>query len=119
VPELIVAGSAAAARVVDGIRPCPFGHLGDGNIHFNFSQPEGAEGAAFMAREKDVNAAIYEVVGRLGGSISAEHGIGQLKRELLATVKDKVALDMMAAIKRALDPNGIMNPGKLLGGWPA
>ncbi len=115
VPELIAAGSAAARRVVEGIRPCPFGHLGDGNIHFNFSQPEGADGKAFMAREKDVNAAIYEVVGRLGGSISAEHGIGQLKRELLATVKDPVALDMMRAIKRALDPNGIMNPGKLLG----
>jgi D-lactate dehydrogenase (cytochrome) len=115
VPELIVAGSAAAARVVDGIRPCPFGHLGDGNIHFNFSQPEGADGKAFMARERDVNAAIYAVVGRLGGSISAEHGIGQLKRELLARLKDPVALDMMAAIKRALDPNGIMNPGKLLG----
>jgi len=115
VPELIAAGSAAAARVVAGIRPCPFGHLGDGNIHFNLSQPEGADGKAFMAREKDVNAAIYEVVGRLGGSISAEHGIGQLKRDLLAQLKDPVALDMMAAIKRALDPAGIMNPGKLLG----
>ena len=115
VPELIAAGSAAATRIVEGIRPCPFGHLGDGNIHFNFSQPVGADGKAFMAREAELNAAIYAVVTRLGGSISAEHGIGQLKRALLAEVKDPVALDMMRAIKQALDPNGIMNPGKLLG----
>ena len=88
--------------------------MGDGNIHFNFSQPVGDDPKAFMAREKDVNAAIYEIVGRLGGSISAEHGIGQLKSDLLKRVKDPVALEMMRAIKHALDPNGIMNPGKLL-----
>ncbi len=114
IPRLIEEGSAAAARAVPGIRPCPFGHMGDGNIHFNFSQPIGDDPRAFMAREADVNAAVYEVVLRLGGSISAEHGIGQLKRDLLAHVKDPVALDMMRAVKRALDPNGIMNPGKLL-----
>jgi D-lactate dehydrogenase (cytochrome) len=114
VPRLIAEGSAAAMKVVDGIRPCPFGHMGDGNIHFNFSQPAGADGKTFMAREADVNAAIYEVVLRLGGSVSAEHGIGQMKPELLKRVKDPVALEMMRAIKRALDPNGIMNPGKML-----
>ena len=114
VPQLIAEGSAAALKLVDGIRPCPFGHMGDGNIHFNFTQPAGGDPKAFMAREKDVNAAIYEVVLRLGGSVSAEHGIGQLKSELLARVKDPVALDMMRAIKRALDPKGIMNPGKML-----
>ena len=70
---------------------------------------------ALMAREKDVNAAVYEVVGRLHGSISAEHGIGQLKSALLKQVKDPVALEMMRAVKQALDPNGILNPGKLLG----
>jgi FAD/FMN-containing dehydrogenase len=68
-----------------------------------------------MAEEKTANAAIYEVVLKLGGSVSAEHGIGQLKTELLKQVKDPVALEMMRAIKRALDPNGIMNPGKMLG----
>ncbi|HEV7276850.1 MAG TPA: FAD-binding oxidoreductase [Devosiaceae bacterium] len=115
VPQLIADGVAAVETLVPGIRPCPFGHLGDGNIHFNFSQPEGADGKAFMTGAEPVHAAIYEVVGRLGGSVSAEHGIGQLKTELLKQVKDPVALAMMRAVKQALDPNGILNPGKLLG----
>ena len=115
VPQLIAEGVAAVEALVPGIRPCPFGHLGDGNVHFNFSQPEGADGQAFMAGAEAVHEAIYEVVLRLGGSISAEHGIGQLKTALLARVKDPVALEMMRAIKRALDPHHILNPGKLLG----
>lgn len=115
VPELVARGSAAAGEVVPGIRPVPFGHLGDGNIHFNFSQPEGADGAAFMAGAEAVHEAVYAVVLDLGGSISAEHGIGQLKAELLKEVKDPVALKMMRTIKSALDPKGILNPGKVLG----
>ena len=115
VPRLIDEGIAAVAQVVPDIRPCAFGHLGDGNIHFNLSQPVGANPKAFMAREAEVNAAVYEVVARLNGSISAEHGIGQLKSGLLGRTKDPVALEMMRAIKEALDPNGILNPGKLLG----
>ena len=115
VPRMIAEGVAAAEKVVPGIRPCSFGHMGDGNLHFNFSQPVGMEGKAFMAREKDINDAVYEVVQQLNGSISAEHGIGQLKAELLRDVKDPVALEMMRAIKLALDPNGILNPGKVLG----
>jgi D-lactate dehydrogenase (cytochrome) len=114
IPRMITEGAAAAARVVAGIRPCSFGHMGDGNLHFNFSQPEGMDGKVFMAREKDVNAAVYDVVLKLNGSISAEHGIGQLKAGLLAEVKDPTALAMMRAIKQALDPNGILNPGKVL-----
>lgn len=114
VPQLIAEGTAAVERAVPGVRACPFGHMGDGNIHFNFSQPEGSDPKAFMAHEKDANAAVYAVVTRLGGSVSAEHGIGQLKTELLKKVKDPVALEMMRAIKAALDPKGIMNPGKLL-----
>ncbi|MEO8759220.1 MAG: FAD-binding oxidoreductase [Devosia sp.] len=114
VPQLIAEGSAAVAKVVPGIRPCPFGHMGDGNIHFNLSQPVGADPKAFMAREAEVNAVIYGVVAKLHGSISAEHGIGQLKSGLLKQVKDPVALEMMRAVKNALDPNGILNPGKLL-----
>jgi D-lactate dehydrogenase (cytochrome) len=106
---------AAVERLVPGIRPCPFGHMGDGNIHFNFSQPEDGDDKAFMAGAGPVHAAVYEVVARLGGSVSAEHGIGQLKTGLLRQVKDPVALEMMRAIKQALDPNGILNPGKLLG----
>jgi FAD/FMN-containing dehydrogenase len=115
VPRLIAEGSAAVQRAIEGVRPCPFGHMGDGNIHFNFSQPVGADPKAFMAREKDANEAIYDIVLRLGGSVSAEHGIGQLKTGLLQRVKDPVTLEMMRAVKAALDPNGILNPGKMLG----
>lgn len=115
VPQLIAEGSAAVERVIEGVRPCPFGHMGDGNIHFNFSQPVVADPKAFMAREKDANDAVYEIVLKLGGSVSAEHGIGQLKTGLLQKVKDPVALEMMRSIKHALDPNGILNPGKMLG----
>jgi FAD/FMN-containing dehydrogenase len=115
VPRLIAEGGAAVERAIVGVRPCPFGHMGDGNIHFNFSQPVGTDPEAFMAREKDANEAIYDIVLKLGGSVSAEHGIGQLKTGLLKRVKDPVALEMMRAIKTALDPNGILNPGKMLG----
>ena len=116
IPALIAEGSAAAERLVPGIRPVPFGHMGDGNIHFNFSQPAGADPQDFMAQyDEAVHAAIYAVVLKLGGSVSAEHGIGQLKVELLKQVKDPVALEMMRAIKAALDPRGILNPGKMLG----
>ncbi|WP_127072181.1 FAD-binding oxidoreductase [Pelagibacterium lentulum] len=115
VPELIARGMEAALKVAPGIRPVPFGHLGDGNIHFNFSQPEGADPKVFMAGAYAVHDAIYEIVLALGGSVSAEHGIGQLKTALLAKVKDPVALAMMRSIKSALDPKGILNPGKVLG----
>ena len=115
IPQMIAEGTAAAEKVVPGIRPCSFGHMGDGNLHFNFSQPASMDGKAFMAREKDVNAAVYDVVLKLHGSVSAEHGIGQLKAALLRQVKDPVALAMMRSIKSALDPNGILNPGKVLG----
>jgi FAD/FMN-containing dehydrogenase len=115
VPRLIEDGVAAVEKIAPGIRACAFGHMGDGNIHFNFSQPEGADGKAFMAGAEPVHAAIYDIVVKLGGSVSAEHGIGQLKVDLLRRVKDPVALEMMRSIKQALDPNNIMNPGKLLG----
>lgn len=115
VPDLLDQGVAAVEKLVPGIRPCAFGHMGDGNIHFNLSQPVGADGKAFMAGADKVHAAIYEIVVALGGSVSAEHGIGQLKTALLRQVKDPVALEMMRAIKLALDPRGILNPGKLLG----
>lgn len=115
VPQLIAEGVAAVVALVPGIRAVPFGHMGDGNIHFNFSQPVGADPKAFMSgADEKVHAAIYEIVLKLGGSVSAEHGIGQLKVDLLRQVKDPVALDMMRAIKTALDPKGILNPGKML-----
>jgi len=107
------AGRRVTARV-PGARPVPFGHLGDGNIHYNVSQPVGADKAAFLALWEEVNDIVHEIVGKYGGSISAEHGIGQAKRALLAKVKDPTALATMRAIKAALDPKGILNPGKLL-----
>jgi FAD/FMN-containing dehydrogenase len=114
VPDFIAEASEVATKLIPGSRPVPFGHLGDGNIHFNVSQPVGADKAAFLARWKEMNAAVHAIVHKHGGSISAEHGIGQLKRALLPGVKDPVALEIMRAIKGTLDPKGILNPGKML-----
>jgi FAD/FMN-containing dehydrogenase len=114
VPAFIAEANAVVARLVPGSRPLPFGHLGDGNIHFNVSQPIGADKEEFLNRWHEVNAAVFAVVAKYGGSISAEHGIGVLKRDLLPEVKDPVALDLMRVLKRTLDPKGILNPGKVL-----
>ena len=114
VPDFLRRGMEAVARLMPDARPLPFGHLGDGNIHFNISQPVGADKAAFLARWEEVNAVIHGVVAAFGGSISAEHGIGRLKRDLLPAAKDPVELALMREIKAMLDPNGIMNPGKVL-----
>ena len=114
VPDFIVEASAAIEAMIPGCRPCPFGHLGDGNVHFNISQPVGADRAAFLAHWDEVNAAVFAIVARHGGSISAEHGIGVMKRALLPGVKDPVALSLMRDLKRTLDPNHILNPGKVL-----
>jgi FAD/FMN-containing dehydrogenase len=114
VPDFIAEASAAVQKLIPGCRPVPFGHLGDGNIHFNVSQPVGADTAPFLARWSEINAAVDKIVLKHHGSFSAEHGIGKLKRETLAKVKDPVALDLMRGLKRMLDPNGILNPGKVL-----
>jgi len=114
VPAFIAEANAAVVKLIPGSRPLPFGHLGDGNIHYNVNQPEGADKAAFVARWDDVNAVVFEVVAKYGGSISAEHGIGVMKRDLLPKVKDPVAFDLMRTLKRTLDPKGILNPGKVL-----
>jgi len=114
VPQFLEEASAAAKKVVPGCRPVPFGHLGDGNVHFNVSQPVGADQAQFLARWGEINDAVNKIVLKYNGSISAEHGIGKLKRDSLAKVKDPVALELMRGLKRMLDPNGILNPGKVL-----
>jgi D-lactate dehydrogenase (cytochrome) len=114
VPAFIAEANAAVVKLIPGARPVPFGHLGDGNIHYNVSQPVGANSDAFLARWHDVNAVVFDIVLKMGGSISAEHGIGVLKRDELPDVKDKVAIELMRAIKAMLDPLGIMNPGKVL-----
>jgi FAD/FMN-containing dehydrogenase len=104
----------AVKAIMPDCRPVPFGHYGDGNIHFNVTQPEGADKAAFLARWPDFSAAINAIVLELGGSISAEHGIGQQKRDLLPTVKTPLEMELMRKIKTLFDPRGILNPGKLL-----
>jgi len=114
VPAFIAEADAAVVKLIPGSRPVPFGHLGDGNIHYNVSQPIGANTGDFLARWHEVNAAVFAIVMRMGGSISAEHGIGVLKRDELPDVKDKVAIELMRGIKALLDPLGIMNPGKVL-----
>jgi FAD/FMN-containing dehydrogenase len=114
VPAFIEEANAAVVKLIPGSRPVPFGHLGDGNIHYNVSQPIGANAADFLARWHEVNAVVFEIVLRMGGSISAEHGIGVMKRDELPEVKDKVAIELMRSIKAMLDPLGIMNPGKVL-----
>jgi FAD/FMN-containing dehydrogenase len=114
VPDFIAEANAAVVKLIPGSRPVPFGHLGDGNIHYNVSQPVGGNTADFLARWHGVNAVVFEIVLRMGGSISAEHGIGVLKRDELPEVKDTVAMELMRQIKALLDPLGIMNPGKVL-----
>ena len=114
VPAFLAEAGAAVAALIPGARPFPFGHLGDGNIHYNITQPEGADKAAFLARWGEVNAVVHGIVRAHGGTISAEHGIGQLKRDELRAVKSPVELEMMRKIKESFDPNGILNPGKIL-----
>lgn len=114
IPRFIEEASRAVVAAVPGARPVPFGHLGDGNIHFNISQPAGGDRAAFLSRIDDVARIVHDMVHGLAGSISAEHGIGQAKVDEITRYKSPVALEAMRAVKRALDPKGIMNPGKVV-----
>lgn len=113
-PDFIVRASKAVTDYLPGCRPVPFGHLGDGNVHFNVTQPKGMDRQAFLARWEEMNRIVHDIVMDMGGSISAEHGIGILKRDLLPGVKSETELDLMRSVKQALDPNGILNPGKML-----
>jgi FAD/FMN-containing dehydrogenase len=114
VPELIRRATSDCERLVPGIRCVPFGHLGDGNIHFNLVQPEGADGTAFLARDHELMDAVNEIVRDLDGSFSAEHGIGRLKPYMMPDWRGGAELDLMRRIKAALDPGGLLNPGKML-----
>ena len=114
IPAFIEEANAAVTKLIPGSRTLPFGHVGDGNIHYNVTQPESADRAKFLARWDEVNAVVFAVVKKYGGSISAEHGVGVMKRNILPKYKDPVALELMRALKRTLDPNGILNPGKVL-----
>lgn len=114
IPQFLEEAERAVASAILGARLVAFGHAGDGNIHCNVSQPVGADSQAFLACWDEINAIVHAIVIAHHGSISAEHGIGQLKRDLLRKVKDKTAMEVMRAIKQALDPKNILNPGKLL-----
>ena len=105
---------AAVLGIVPAGRMVAYGHVGDGNLHFNVSVPLGEDDAEFLAHAPAINEAVHDIVRRYRGSISAEHGIGRLKRAALARHKGHVDLEVMRAIKHALDPNGILNPGKVL-----
>jgi FAD/FMN-containing dehydrogenase len=114
IPEFLRNAAAVVAAVCPGARPVVFGHFGDGNVHYNVTQPPGMEKADFIALWGPMSEAVHDLVARTGGSISAEHGIGQMKRDALPHFKSAVELELMRKIKSALDPNGILNPGKVL-----
>lgn len=114
IPDFLREADAAVSAIIPGVRFCTFGHLGDGNLHYNISQPIGMDKHAYLARWDEVNALVHDIVSKHDGSFSAEHGIGQLKRGELVRFKDPVALSLMRRIKAAIDPANIMNPGKVL-----
>ena len=114
IPEFIETASNAVEALAPGARPVPFGHIGDGNIHFNISVPKGGDNEAFLDRWEEVSRTVHDSGHRFGGSISAEHGLGVMKHNEIARYKSAAELDVMRSLKRTLDPNNILNPGKLL-----
>jgi FAD/FMN-containing dehydrogenase len=114
VPAFMTRAIAAVTAALPGIRPVPFGHVGDGNIHFNLYQPETMGADAFLARQPELSRIVHDIVAELDGSISAEHGIGRLRRDDLQRYKPAIELELMRRIKRTLDPDNIMNPGKVI-----
>ena len=115
IPEFVAATDALLRQRIDGVRLVNFGHLGDGNLHYNVQAPEGADAKTFLRdHEDEVNTLVYDSVASFDGSISAEHGVGSLKTDKLPLYKSAVALSMMHAIKKGLDPQNIMNPGRIV-----
>jgi FAD/FMN-containing dehydrogenase len=114
VAEFIEVATKACEAAMPGIRVCAFGHFGDGNIHFNLTQPVGMEKADFLGQWERFNRIVHDFVHGMNGSIAAEHGIGLIKRDELRLYKDPVALDLMHTLKRALDPHNLLNPGKVV-----
>ena len=114
ISEFIATTDAELERAYGGLRMVTFGHLGDGNLHYNVSAPEGVAPGVFVMHTAAINRIVHDSVARLGGSISAEHGLGQLKRDEIQRYKSPLELELMRKLKRALDPQGIMNPGKVL-----
>jgi FAD/FMN-containing dehydrogenase len=114
IAEFVRETDAAIAAAHPGVRMIVFGHLGDGNLHYNVSPPEGESGDAFLARQDAINRITHDAVARFAGSVSAEHGLGVLRRDEAARYKSPVEIALMRSVKAALDPLGIMNPGKVL-----
>ena len=114
VPDFMARADRAVLKAMPGARICAFGHMGDGNIHYNISQPEGGDAEAHLARRGEINERVYAIAVEMGGSISAEHGIGQMKRDHLAAIRQPIEIDLMRRIKTAFDPANIMNPGKVI-----
>jgi len=114
IPAFLKEGIAAVEKLAPGVRPVPFGHLGDGNIHFNFTVPKNGDNAAFLARWNEIQDTVHDIVKRYHGSISAEHGVGIMKVHEIERYKSAAELDVMRALKRTLDPNNILNPGKVV-----
>ena len=114
ISEFMRRADEALMQAFPAIRIVAFGHIGDGNIHYNCSKPQTAENRVFLASQADVNRIVYDIVASLGGSISAEHGLGQLKRDEIGRYKSALELELMRSVKRALDPHNLMNPGKVL-----
>src|SRR6185369_13913788 len=114
IPEFIDFAARELTAALPGVRFVTFGHLGDGNLHYNLAAPAGQDAEAFMTNAHRANRIVHDLVSARGGSISAEHGIGQLKRDELVRYKSPIELELMRAIKSALDPRGILNPGKVL-----
>jgi D-lactate dehydrogenase (cytochrome) len=113
IPQFIPDGIKALLDYMPGARPMPFGHVGDGNIHFNVSQPVGMDKTAFLTQWNACNRIVHDLVAEMNGSFSAEHGIGQLKKDELHHYRAHGEIELMRKIKTALDPQGIMNPGKI------
>ncbi len=114
VPEFIHRAVDAVKDRLPGIRPCPFGHVGDGNIHFNLSQPLEMDTQEYLSLWAEMNQIVFDIVADLGGSFSAEHGIGMLKLEEMQRYKDPVSVNLMQSLKKAIDPDSLFNPGKVL-----
>ncbi|HEY5347986.1 MAG TPA: FAD-linked oxidase C-terminal domain-containing protein, partial [Rhizomicrobium sp.] len=114
IPDFLTRATEAVTKAVPGARSVSFGHVGDGNLHFNFSAPRGGDSKAFLARWDEVQLIVHDIVRAFDGSISAEHGIGVMKVGELARYKSHEELDVMRALKSALDPKNILNPGKLV-----
>ena len=114
IAEFIERADAAVDAIVPGFRSIAFGHIGDGNVHYNPMQPADADKQAFLAKWHEVSTAVHEVTAELGGSISAEHGLGRLKRDEITRFKSPLEIELMRGLKQSFDPKGILNPGKVV-----